>query len=65
MPSPMMHTRDIEVLRTQFAAWMAGAKARACKWKLCENPHQPRSAAGDAWENGWEVIDSNLPKVGT
>lgn len=60
MPAPLIETDDIEVLRDQFLAWMDGARARLIGVLLSENPHPERSRKGDAWENGWEVIDMDL-----
>lgn len=60
MPGPRLDTDDIAHLRVQFQAWMDGAHARFLGIKLCENPHPPRSAAGDAWEAAWETTDDGI-----
>lgn len=60
MPSPILETTDIDVLRTQFQAWMDGVNARFLGIVLAECPHAYRSAAGDAWDNGWHVCNSRL-----
>jgi hypothetical protein len=56
----MLKTDDIEVLRTQFAAWMQGVDARFLGIMESECPHPSRTAAGDAWENGWGVCNRHL-----
>jgi hypothetical protein len=60
MPAPLIETDDIEVLRTQFAAWMEGVESRFLGLSVPDCPHEPRTAAGDAWENGWGVCDQRL-----
>lgn len=60
MPIPILDTQNIEQLKAQFEAWMSGARSRARGLPLQEMPHPTRTAKGDAWENGWEVIDQEL-----
>ena len=62
MPIPLIDTPDIEVLRVQFQAWMDGVVSRFLGLTVPDNPHESRSAAGDAWENGWDVCDHNLQR---
>ncbi len=60
MPEPMLHTKDIDVLRNQFEAWMDGAQAGARGEHTYDNPYLARSAKGDAWENGCERIRRSI-----
>jgi hypothetical protein len=60
MPIPMIDEAHPEVLRRQFHAWIDGARSRARGLPLTDMPWQTRSAEGDAWENGWEVVDMEL-----
>ncbi len=60
MPIPRLDRDDIGLLRDQFEAWMSGARARAQGQTMQDIPHPARSNKGDAWENGWEVIDMEL-----
>lgn len=65
MPLPLIKTDDIEVLRTQFQAWMDGVNARFLGMAVADQPHPSRSAAGDAWENGWDVCNQHLKDIST
>lgn len=60
MPIPRLETDDVNYMRLQFVAWMDGARSRARGRPLQDIPHPARSSEGDAWENGWEVIDLEL-----
>ena len=60
MPRPLLETTDVDYMRQQFVAWMDGARARARGLTMQDIPHPPRTIKGDAWENGWEVIDLEL-----
>lgn len=63
MPLPLLETDDIEVLRTQFRAWMDGVSCRFLGLQVSDCPHEPRTAAGDAWENGWGVVNRHLEDI--
>lgn len=63
MPRLLIETDDIEVMRTQFQAWMDGVNARFLGLTVPECPHSPRTAAGDAWENGWDVCNQRLKEL--
>ncbi len=60
MPLPLLKSNDPVVLREQFEAWMAGARAAAVGGMLSENPYASRSRQGDAWENGFEQVEAGM-----
>lgn len=62
MPIPLFDSPDIDLIRRQFQAWINGAVSRARNDER-ENPHPERSAEGDAWENGFEVIGRHLSEA--
>lgn len=60
MPPPRLETDDVNYMREQFEAWMDGARARARGIPFQSIPYPARTRKGDAWENGWEVVDLEL-----
>lgn len=60
MPLPKLETEDVTFMRRQFAAWMEGVAARFLDIPLADCPHPARSAEGDAYENGWEIVNQGL-----
>jgi hypothetical protein len=65
LPIPLLETADIEVMRTQFSAWMDGVNARFYGLGVPDCPYAPRTAAGDAWENGWGVVNRHIEDAET
>ena len=63
MPVPILETTDVDFMRRQFAAWMDGVNWRLAGHKLSECPFAARSAEGDAFENGWEIVDLELRRT--